>query len=143
MIETPSGPEGPPSAPRHADKAHRKELKRRRNRRAVISLVALGIVLAIGTVGFHLVAQTNAVNSFYFESMLATGQGPPFPLTTDSAKLFASGMAFLSVGTVVSALIINLGPLLGRLWREGIELAEKEIRKVEGEVADELRGKKH
>jgi len=103
----------------------------------------LGIVLAIGTVGFHLVAQTNAVNSFYFESMLATGQGPPFPLTTDSAKLFASGMAFLSVGTVVSALIINLGPLLGRLWREGIELAEKEIRKVEGEVADELRGKKH
>ncbi|MGP8078118.1 MAG: hypothetical protein ACLQD8_03815 [Thermoplasmata archaeon] len=102
--------------------------------------MALGVVLAIGTIGFHAVAGTDLVDSFYFESMLATGQGPPSALTTDAAKLFASGMAFLSVGTVVTTLVLNLGPILARLWREGVELAEREVRKLEGEVEDEIRG---
>jgi hypothetical protein len=109
-------------------------------RRAIISLLALAVVLAIGTAGFHYVAGTNAVNSFYFESMLATGQGPPFPLTSNAAKLFAAGMAFLSVGTVVTTLIFNLGPIVARLWREGVELAERELRKLEEEVEDEWIG---
>ena len=88
----------------------------------------------IGTAGFELVANLSAVDSFYFESMLATGQGPPFPLTSASAKLFATGMAFLSVGTVATTLLLNLGPIMGRLWREGIEIAERELRKVEHEI---------
>ncbi|MFY9717617.1 MAG: hypothetical protein WAK40_06770 [Thermoplasmata archaeon] len=118
----------------------RRELRHRRNRRATISLGALGVVLVIGTIGFHAVSGTGAVESFYFESMLATGQGPPLFLTSATAQLFASGMAFLSVGTVVTALILNLGPMLARLWREGVELAEKEIRKFEGEISEEIRG---
>ena len=98
------------------------------------------MVLAIGTVGFHWVAGTGPVESFYFESMLATGQGPPLFLTSESAQLFASGMAFLSVGTVVTTLVLNIGPMLARYWREGVELAEREIRKLEGDLEAEFRG---
>jgi hypothetical protein len=140
LIGEPPTPSKPVTDPSDARRAHRSVLRHRRNRRAVLSVGALVVVLAIGTIGFHLIAGTNLVDSFYFESMLATGQGPPFPLTTDTAKLFASGMAFLSVGTVVSTLILNLGPILGRWWREGFELAEREVRKVEAEVEEELRG---
>lgn len=117
-------------------------MRHRRNRRALLSLSALAIVLVVGTVGFHVVAGTGAVESFYFESMLATGQGPPLFLGGATEELFASAMAFLSVGTVVTTLVLNVGPLLARYWREGVELAEKEIRKLEGEVEEELWGGK-
>jgi hypothetical protein len=117
-------------------------LTHRRNRRAVISLLALAVVLLIGTIGFHIVTGAGTITSFYFESMLATGQGPPsnLILTTSTAELFASGMAFLSVGTVVTTLFLNLGPIFARLWREGVELAEREVRKLEEEVEEEIRG---
>jgi len=139
-VTPPSRPPTPESAPPHAGGARRRELTRRRRRRLAISLVALAIVLAIGTVGFHWVAGTAPVESFYFESMLATGQGPPIFLSSAAAQIFASVMAFLSVGTVVSTLILNLGPIIGRLWREGIELAEREARKLEEEVEEEIWG---
>jgi hypothetical protein len=123
------------AAPRHHP------LARRRRRRAIYSLIAVGIVLAVGTAGFFVLTGTSWVDSFYFECMLATGQGPPFPLTSDGAKLFASFMAFLSIGTVITSVILNLGPILAQLWREGIEEAEWTFRRVEEEVADEFRGR--
>ncbi|MGB6500933.1 MAG: hypothetical protein WBG19_06005 [Thermoplasmata archaeon] len=119
-----------------------RELRHRRNRRAVISLGALAVVLTVGTLGFHAVAGTGPVESFYFESMLATGQGPPLFLNGATAQLFASAMAFLSVGTVVTTLVLNLGPIFARLWREGVELAEREVRKLEGELEEDIRGAK-
>ena len=114
-------------------------LVRRRRRRVVYSLVAIALVLAIGTVGFYALTGAGWIDAFYFESMLATGQGPPFALSSSGAKLFASLMAFISVGTVLTSLIVNLGPMLGRLWREGIAEAEHEIHKFEREVSEELR----
>jgi hypothetical protein len=117
-------------------------LTRKRRRRAAYSLVAVAIVLVVGTVGFFLLTGSSWVDSFYFECMLATGQGPPFPLTSDGAKLFASFMAFLSIGTVITTLVLNLGPILAQLWREGIEEAEWALRKVEEEVAEEFRDRK-
>jgi len=119
-------------------------LRRTRNRRAIISLLALALVLALGTIGFQFITGAGLVTSFFFESMLATGQGPPanLVLTTAESQLFASGMAFLSVGTVVTTLFLNLGPLVARLWREGVELAEREVRKLEGELESEFRAPK-
>ncbi len=111
---------------------------RRRHRRIAYSLIAIGIVLVIGTIGFAELTGSGWINSFYFECMLATGQGPPFPLTTNAGKLFASFMAFISIGTVLTTLVVNLGPVFGRLWREGIEEAEHEIRKLEREMSAEL-----
>ena len=114
------------------------QMSRRRHRRIAYSLIAIGIVLVIGTAGFAGLTGSGWVDSFYFECMLATGQGPPFVLTSDAAKLFASFMAFVSIGTVLTTLVVNLGPVLGRLWREGIEEAEHEIRRLEREMSAEF-----
>ncbi len=109
----------------------RRTRRQRYARRLVASLSIIGFVLVVGTIGIHLLEGASYLNAFYFESMLATGQGPPFPLTTAAGKLFASLMAFVSVGSVITGLVFILGPLLGRLWREGIEWAEEEARKLE------------
>ena len=137
-------PSGPPAASRSPHEKPGAELRHRglsprRLRRVILSVVAVGIVLTLGTVGFYILTGLGWVNSFYFECMLATGQGPPFLLTNDPAKLFASGMAFLSVGTVLTTLVVNFGPIIGQLWREGIERAERELKQAESEVVRELR----
>jgi hypothetical protein len=126
-----------------ATQPHRRTLSKRRVRRAFYSFWAVIVVLTIGALGFHFIAGLDPVDSLYFECMLATGQGPPLVLTADSAKLFASAMAFLSVGTVLTTLVLNFGPIMGQLWREGVEHAERELRKVEEEVADEFKGRNH
>jgi hypothetical protein len=107
----------------------------------MLSVSAVVIVLILGTVGFYFLAGLDWVDSLYFECMLATGQGPPFLLTNNAAKLFASGMAFLSVGTVVTTVVLNLGPIVGQLWREGVERAERDLRKVEEELVGEFKGR--
>ncbi|MDA4124061.1 MAG: hypothetical protein OK438_01230 [Thaumarchaeota archaeon] len=103
-------------------------------RRALYSLSAVAAVLTIGTIGFHLLEGVSYVDGFYFESMMAAGQGPPFTLYTDSGKIFASTMGFISVITVIASLVFNLLPALGRLWREGLELVEKEARTLEEDL---------
>jgi len=143
MISTPSPPSSAPEPRRSAMQPHRRSLSKRQVRRLIYSVWAVIIVLTIGAVGFHYVAGLDPVDSLYFECMLATGQGPPLTLTTDSAKLFASAMAFLSVGTVLTTLVLNFGPLLGRLWKEGVEHAERELRTVEEEVVNEFKGRNH
>lgn len=88
-------------------------------------------MLVAGSVGFHLIAGLDPVDSVYFESMLATGQGPPLPLTSDAAKIFASVMAFVSVGSVVSTLLFAVGPVLRQVWRNSLLYVEEEIRELE------------
>ncbi|MCI4357790.1 MAG: hypothetical protein L3J95_05455 [Thermoplasmata archaeon] len=103
-------------------------------RRAALALGFLGLVLAIGTTGFHLVAGLGWVNSLYFESMLATGQGPPLVLTNDASKLYASVMAFVSVGSTISTAVFTIGPVAARLWHEAAERLEKDAHRLEEEV---------
>lgn len=105
-------------------------------RRAIYAILGVVVVLIVGTFGFHLIESRNYIDSFYFESMLATGQGPPFPLTTDTGKIFASVMAFVSIGSVVTTFVFTLGPILQRLWREGLERLELDAREVEVEFHD-------
>jgi len=94
--------------------------------------------LFVGALGFHLVAGLDAVDSVYFESMLATGQGPPFPLPSDGAKIFASIMAFVSVGSVVSTLLFAVGPVVRQFWREEVQHIEQGAREVEQELRKAL-----
>ena len=108
-------------------------------RRAIYALSAVAIAEIVGTIGFHVIEGAGWIDSFYFESMLATGQGPPFPLTTDTGKVFASIMGFVSVGSVLSAVFFAVGPILIRLWHEGVEVAEREGRRFEQEAAREVR----
>lgn len=110
----------------------------RRRRRVGYSFIAIGVVLVVGTLGFYALTSAGWIDAFYFECMLATGQGPPFPLTTNGSKLFASLMAFVSVGTVLTTLLVNLAPFIARVWREAIEESERELRKFEHKVTSEF-----
>jgi len=100
-------------------------------RRLLYALIGIGVVIVAGSIGFHLIAGLDAVNSVYFESMLATGQGPPLPLTTDNAKIFASIMAFVSVGSVVSTLLFAVGPVVRQVWHNSLVWVEEEVRDLE------------
>jgi len=99
--------------------------------RALYSFVLIAVVVAAGTFAMHSIEGWSYVDSFYFTCMIATGQGPPGNLDPQSTvgKIFASLLAFVSVGTVVSALLFLFGPFFGRVFRTGmerIEEAEKE-----------------
>ena len=88
-------------------------------KRGLYSLALVLTVLVVGTVGFHLLEHSSYVDAFYLSSMIATAQGPSQPLVTPAGKLFASALAFLSIGTVVAAAGFLFGPFLGELWSIG------------------------
>jgi hypothetical protein len=105
-----------------------------RRRRVFYAFSGIIVVMVVGIVGFHQIEGMDWVNAIYFESMLATGQGPPLTLTTDAGKLFASVMAFVSVGSVITALVVTLIPLISQLWREGLERAERDVEALEKDL---------
>ncbi len=86
--------------------------------------------MLVGTEGMVLLEGWTYVDAFYFMSLIATTQGPARSPATDGGKIFASAMAFLSVGAAISAIGFVFGPLFGTLFQEGIEYLEKEKRKV-------------
>jgi hypothetical protein len=104
--------------------------------RVVYAVSLIICVMVVGILGFHYIEGMNYVNALYFESMLATGQGPPLALTTDNGKLFASVMAFVSVGSVLTTLVYTLGPVLASVWRESIERVEGEVKKIEADARE-------
>jgi hypothetical protein len=93
------------------------------------------LVMVIGILGFHQIEGMDWVNAIYFESMLATGQGPPLTLTTDSGKIFASVMGFVSVGTVFTGLVVTLVPISSQIWRESLDRVERDAKKVEKDAS--------
>ena len=106
-------------------------------RRAAYSFALILTIELIGTVAMHAIEGWSYLDSFYFTSFIATGQGPPANLVlNDSAgKVFSSVLAFVSVGTVITALLFLFGPFLGLVIRAGEEKVgelEKEIEKREG-----------
>ena len=104
-----------------AAQPHRKKLHRYHSpwKRGLYSLALVLTVLIMGTLGFHLIEHCSYVDAFYLSSMIATAQGPTQPLVTQGGKLFASAMAFISVGTVVASAGFLFGPFLGELWAIG------------------------
>ncbi len=99
-------------------------------RRGLYSAVFVSSVMAIGTVGLHVIERVSYLDAFYFMSMIATAQGPMTTPVTALGKLFISFMAFLSVGTVVTALGFLFGPFFGRLWHIGVVRVEEEIQLI-------------
>ena len=103
-------------------------------RRAAYSIALIVAVLIGGTFAMHSMEGWSFLDSFYFTSFIATGQGPPPSLspTSDLGKVVASVLAFVSVGTVITALLFLFGPFLGTVLREGEERIEEIEKKVEG-----------
>jgi ABC-type multidrug transport system fused ATPase/permease subunit len=95
-------------------------------KRAFYSIVVLAIVMALGTIGMMLLEGWDAVTSFYFMSLLATAEGPAEAPATVAGKIFASIMAFFSIGAAISAITFTFGPLFGSVLKEGIAYVEKE-----------------
>jgi len=108
-------------------------------RRAFYAITVVIVVVIIGTVGFHYIEGASYIDAFYIESMIATGQGPPFAMQTDAGKIFASIMAFTSVASVATSIFLTLGPIVVQMWREGVEHAERQVREVEGELRDRIK----
>lgn len=102
--------------------------------RAAYSFALIAAVVLAGTVAMHLIEGWSYLDSFYFTSFIATGQGPPSNLQPGSplGKVFSSVLAFVSVGTVVTALLFLFGPFLGRVLKAGEEKLEEVERDIEG-----------
>lgn len=102
--------------------------------RAAYSFVLIAAVVALGTVVMNAIEGWSYLDSFYFTSFIATGQGPPSNLQPDNplGKIFASLLAFVSVGTVITALLFLFGPFLGRLLKAGEERLEEVGKEIEG-----------
>ena len=107
---------------------------RKFRRRAFYSIILIVVVLGVGTLGMHFIEGWAYIDSFYFTSMLVTAEGPPNAPATNAGKIFASFMAFVGVGSVVTALVFILGPALAKIWRKGIWEMEKEIRVAEHKI---------
>ena len=99
-------------------------------KRAFYSIVVLAIVMAIGTIGMMVLEGWDSVTSFYFMALLATAEGPAEAPATAAGKIFASVMAFFSIGAAISAITFTFGPLFGSILKEGITYVEKEEDKI-------------
>ncbi|MDG6990569.1 MAG: hypothetical protein JRM99_04020 [Nitrososphaerota archaeon] len=108
-------------------KPRRRSIPRSFWKRAVYSFLLIVAIELAGTVAMHLIEGWSYLDSFYFTSFIATGQGPPANLVINDAagKIFASVLAFISVGTVITALLFLFGPFLGRVIRAGEEKVEQ------------------
>jgi len=99
-------------------------------KRTLYALLLLAAVMIVGTEGLHLIEGWSYIDSVYFMSLLATTQGPAEIPRTDAGKIFASIMAFVSVGAALSSAAFIFGPAFGKLMKEGIFFLEKEERKM-------------
>ncbi len=101
---------------------HRKEKLLRRPefaRRVLLHLaVAFGAILValmIGVAGYHYLGHLAWIDALLNASMILGGMGPVDPLTTTSAKLFASMYALFSGLMFIGILGILLVPFVHRL----------------------------
>ena len=103
-------------------------------KRALLSALLVSVVMLIGTVGMRLIEPISWMDAFYFMSMIATAQGSTYTPQTVLGKIFASLMAFVSVGSVVASLGFLFGPFLGKLFKIGGDKWEEEKKLFEDKV---------
>ena len=99
------------------------------HKRALYAAALIIFVMVLGTTGMHLFEKMSWMDAFYFMTMIATAQGSAFTPATDGGKIFASIMAFVSVGFVLTALTFLIGPLMGKLFKVGFEKYDDDMDK--------------
>lgn len=75
----------------------------------------IGISLCVGVFGYHIVAGFTWVDSLLNATMILTGMGPVGALSSDAAKIFASGYALFSGVVFITATGILLSPMFHRV----------------------------
>lgn len=110
-------------------------------RRAIYSFFLIAAVVLIGTLAMSMIEGWSYLDSFFFTSFIATGQGPPADLNPQTwlGKIVSSVLAFISVGTVITALLFLFGPFLAEVLRVGVEKIEEVEREIEGKRFSEAR----
>ncbi len=74
-----------------------------------LALAVVAVVLGIGVVGYHYLANEGWIDALLNASMILGGMGPVSPLETDGAKIFASfyalfcGLVFIGVASLLVA----------------------------------------
>jgi hypothetical protein len=102
-------------------------------KRTGIAILAILIVMGVGMIGLKLLTNWDWITTFYFMAMLGTAEGPPISPPTFWSTIFAGVMAFVSIGTLITASGIIFGPALGYLFQKGKHFAEDELKKHEDE----------
>ena len=98
-------------------------------RRAVSAAILVTVIMVIGTLGMHITEGMSYLDAFYFMSMIVTAQGSATTPITVGGKIFASLMAFVSVGAAITSFSFIFGPFLGKLLHIGRLDLEDELRK--------------
>lgn len=80
-----------------------------------LAMTLVFAALVIGVLGYRHFAGLGLVDALLESSMLLGGMGPVHELTTDGAKLFASGYALFSGLVFVGVMGIVLSPLAHRV----------------------------
>jgi hypothetical protein len=86
---------------------------KRLGRYGLFAFVLIAFSVAIGTIGYHNIANLDWLDSFHMSCLILTGMGPVAEMKTTAAKLFSSfyalysGVAFLSITAVFFAPIIH------------------------------------
>jgi len=81
----------------------------------LVLLVSMSTALGIGVAGYHEFAELSWVDSILNASMILTGMGPIAPMTTTTAKLFASAYALFSGVVFLSSVGLLLAPVFHRI----------------------------
>jgi len=87
----------------------RAKFARRVFRHLLLALLAIGVALGIGIIGYHCIGGLSWIDSVLNASMILGGMGPVDPLHSSAAKLFASfyalfsGLAFIGIASLMVA----------------------------------------
>ncbi|MEA2238146.1 MAG: hypothetical protein QOC81_2870 [Thermoanaerobaculia bacterium] len=79
------------------------------------AILASGIALLIGVLGYRYLGGLSWVDSLLNASMILGGMGPVDPLKTDGAKIFASFYALFSGLVFIGLLGLLLAPFIHRV----------------------------
>ena len=92
--------------------------------------IAIGLMLvalAVGVVGYHLIAGFNFVDSLLEASMILGGMGPVRELPNDASKIFASVYALFSGVIFIALMGIILSPVAHRVMHK-FHIDEKDVK---------------
>lgn len=81
----------------------------------MISSVMIGLSLGVGVLGYRYSAGLSWIDALLNASMILTGMGPVSPMSTDTAKLFASFYALFSGIVFLSATAVVVSPVFHRV----------------------------
>src|SRR5436309_14743148 len=104
-------------------------------KRAIFAIAILGVLMAVGTIGMMILEGWDLVTSFYFMSLLTTAEGPAQSPMTVGGKIFASFLAFLSIGVAISAITFTFGLFVWLYIQRGLRLC----RVSSGQTEDKTR----